>query len=118
MPTMTTKPKDPIVPLSEPPWLNGLPSPYYNDSHRRFQAACRDFVDRNLIAHAMEWETAEEVPSHVFNTFAQANFILPALPAPLPAEWLRKVGITHMPGDVPIEEWDYIHSMIYSDEVT
>lgn len=105
------------VPFADPPWLRGLPSPYFNDSHKRFQVACRKFIDENLNKDALEWETSEEVPSNVFKTFADGNFLLPALPAPLPVEWLRKLGITHMPGQVPIEEWNHLHTMIYSDEV-
>ncbi|KAF6804523.1 hypothetical protein CPLU01_16051 [Colletotrichum plurivorum] len=106
------------VPFAEPPWLRGMPSPYFNDSHRRFQAACRDFIDRNMNNDALEWETSEEVPADLFSVFAKGNFILPALPAPLPVEWLRRLGITHMPGNVPIEEWDSLHTMIYSDEIS
>lgn len=106
------------VPFADPPWLRGLPSPYFNDSHKRFQVACRKFIDENLNKDALEWETSEEVPSNVFKTFADGNFLLPALPAPLPVEWLRKLGITHMPGQVPIEEWNHLHTMIYSDEMS
>jgi acyl-CoA dehydrogenase len=106
------------VPFADPPWQTGAPSPYYNDSHRRFQKACREFITEHLTKHALEWETAEEVPSHVYGQFAAANFIIPSLPSPLPVEWLRRVGITHMPGDVPVEEWDSIHGMIYGDEVS
>lgn len=105
------------VPLSEPPWLSGLPSPYYNDSHRRLQRVCHEFIGEHLIKHALEWETAEEVPSHVFGEFAKANMLLPSLPAPLPVEWLRRVGITEMPGGIPVEKWDAFHMMIYTDEV-
>ncbi|KAF4855139.1 Acyl-CoA dehydrogenase apdG [Colletotrichum siamense] len=106
------------VPFADPPWLRGLPSSYFNDSHKRFQVACRKFIDENLNKDALEWETSEEVPPNVFKTFADGNFLLPALPAPLPVQWLRKLGITHMPGKVPIEEWDYLHTMIYSDEMS
>ncbi|KAI1039995.1 hypothetical protein LB505_006090 [Fusarium chuoi] len=106
------------VPFAEPPWLRGAPSPYFNASHRRFQAACREFVDENLNKNALDWETAEEVPSNLFEVFAKGNFILPSLPAPLPVEWLRKLGITHMPGQVPVEEWDSLHTMIYADEMS
>ncbi|KAI6785512.1 Long-chain specific acyl-CoA dehydrogenase-like protein [Emericellopsis cladophorae] len=107
-----------ITPLSEPPWLSGAPSPYYDDSHRRLQAACRQFIGDNLSRHALEWETAEEVPPHVFGVFAENNYLIPALPAPLPVEWLKRIGITKMPGDVPVEQWTYIHSMIYGDEMS
>ncbi|KAG7039147.1 putative acyl-CoA dehydrogenase [Colletotrichum scovillei] len=106
------------VPFADPPWLRGLPSPYFNDSHRRFQVACRKFLDENLHKDAMEWETAEDVPADLFTKFAKGNFLIPALPAPLPVEWLHKLGVTHMPGEVPVEEWDALHTMIYSDEMS
>lgn len=115
MPT-SSSPHVPI-PFAEPPWLRGLPSPYFNESHRRFQSVCRAFVDEHLHKNALAWETEEEVPPHVFGEFARANFILPALPAPLHADWLRKIGISHMPGGVAVEDWDSLHGMIYADEV-
>jgi acyl-CoA dehydrogenase len=43
--------------------------------------------------------------------------LLPTLPAPLPVEWLKKLGIHDILGVVKVEEWDYIHTMIYADEV-
>ncbi|KAF4989522.1 hypothetical protein FDECE_14688 [Fusarium decemcellulare] len=106
------------VPLSEPPWLRGLPSPYYHESHLRFQSVCRAFIEEHLNRHALEWETEEEVPPHVFGEFARGLFVLPALPAPLPIDWLKRLGITHMPGDIPVEEWDSLHGMIYADEMS
>ncbi|TPX08641.1 uncharacterized protein E0L32_009830 [Thyridium curvatum] len=105
------------IPLSEPSWLRGLPSPFYNESHFRFQRACRAFLDKNLHRDALDWERAGDVPADLFATFAKANFVLPALPSPLPVEWLRRLGINEMPGGVPIEKWDTIHCMIYSDEM-
>ncbi|KAF4454148.1 putative acyl-CoA dehydrogenase [Fusarium austroafricanum] len=106
------------IPLSEPPWLRGLPSPYFNASHFKLQAACREFIDQHLNRHALEWETAEEVPSHVYQEFAAGGYLVPALPTPLPARWLKVSGITHMPGGIPVEEWDSLHTMIYADEMS
>ena len=108
----------PLMPLSEPPWLNGAPSPYYDDSHRKLQAACREFIGHNLNRHALDWETAEEVPADLYRTFVEGGFVLPSLPAPLPVEWLHRVGITHMPGGIPVEDWTSVHGMIYADEVS
>jgi acyl-CoA dehydrogenase len=105
------------IPFAEPPWLNGLPSPYYTDSHRRWQKACRDFIGKNLIANALEWDEAQLVPEHVFKTFADNNMLIPSLPAPLPVEWLKKVGVHELPGGIKVEEFDYIHMSIYTDEV-
>ena len=106
-----------FVPFSEPPYIVGLPSPYYKETHLRWQKACREFVDEHLMEKSLEWDTAETVPEHVFETFAKAGMLLPTLPAPLPVEWLKKLGIHDILGVVKVEEWDYIHTMIYADEV-
>jgi len=106
----------PIVPFSEPPYIAGLPSPYYKETHLKFQKACREFVDKHLNDKAMEWDAAETLPPHVFETFAKANMLVPSLPAPLPVEMLKKLGVHHILG-VKVEEWDYLHMMIYTDEV-
>ncbi len=107
----------PPIPFSEPPYLAGLPSPYYSPSHLRFQKACRAFVEENLIQHAMDWEREEAVPTQVFEKFVAANMLIPSLPAPLPVEWLKKLGVHDVLGAVKVEEWDYLHTAIYTDEV-
>ncbi|KAF2234897.1 acyl-CoA dehydrogenase NM domain-like protein [Viridothelium virens] len=104
------------IPFSEPPYLSGLPSPYYNDSHRKWQKYCRELVEKHLLQHALEWENEETVPDHVFHTFAAANMLIPNLPSPLPIEWLERLGI-HEIGGVAIKEWDYLHTLIYVDEM-
>ena len=106
-----------FVPFSEPPYIVGLPSPYYKETHLRWQKACREFVDKHMLEKSLEWDTNETVPEHVFETFAKAGMPLPTLPAPLPVEWLKKLGIHDILGVVKVEEWDYIHTMIYADEV-
>ncbi|KAI9790039.1 MAG: hypothetical protein M1835_001260 [Candelina submexicana] len=104
------------IPFSEPPWLRGLPSPYYNASHRAWQKRCRAFLEENLINHALDWERAESVPENVFRKFANANMLIPSLPAPLPVDWLKRLGVIDIQG-VKVEEWDYIHTAIFCDEV-
>ena len=106
----------PGVPFSEPPWLMGLPSPYYTDSHRRWQKACRAFITEHLLDNALQWDEEGTVPEHVFETFAKANMLLPAMPAPLPVEWLHRLGIRDILG-TKVEEWDYFHTAIFMDEV-
>lgn len=106
-----------IVPFSEPPYLCGLPSPYYNESHLKFQRVCRAFVSEHLLELALEWDKQETLPVHVFETFARAGMLLPSLPAPLPVGWLRRLGINEILG-INVEEFDYMHNLIYSDEVS
>ncbi|KAI9694313.1 MAG: hypothetical protein M1820_009037 [Bogoriella megaspora] len=105
------------IPFSEPPYLSNLPSPYYNASHRAFQKYCRQFIWDNLHKHALEYENAESVPPHVFLTFNASNMLLPNLPAPLPVAWLKRLDIHSIGGVVKIGEWDYLHTLIYLDEM-
>jgi acyl-CoA dehydrogenase len=124
--------KEPI-PFSEPPWLLNHPSPYYKETHRKWQRFCRDFVNEHF-SEALQWERDGEVPSHVYgkyygglcyyrhwlnalsDTFAKHNMMVPNLPAPLPVKWLKSVGI-HSVGPIPVEEFDYLHVTIYSAEM-
>ncbi|KAF1972865.1 short-chain specific acyl-CoA dehydrogenase mitochondrial precursor [Bimuria novae-zelandiae CBS 107.79] len=107
----------PVVPFSEPPYLAGLPSPYYKPTHLKWQKAIREFISKHLLEYALQWDTEETVPAHVFDTFAQAGMLLPSLPAPLPVAWLKRLGIHDILGVVKVEDFDYIHTLIYCDEM-
>lgn len=104
------------VPFSEPPYLSGLPSPYYTSSHRSWQKKCRAFIEGNLLKHAFEWDSDETVPPHVWDTFAAANMLIPCLPTPLPVAHLHALGIHDILGH-PIDDWDTFHNLIYNDEM-
>lgn len=105
------------IPFSEPPWLLGLPSPIFKPTHARWQRAVRAFTSEHLHAHALEWEKEGLVPAHVFATFARHNMLVPALPAPLPVAWLHRLGIRELLGVVRVEDFDYLHGLIYADEM-
>ncbi|MCJ1407057.1 hypothetical protein MMC19_001127 [Ptychographa xylographoides] len=105
------------IPFSEPPYLAGLPSPYYSPSHLKWQKVCRAFVEENLLKNAMEWERQETLPPEVFQKFAAANMLTPSLPAPLPVKWLKRLGVHDILGVVKVEDWDYIHTAIFCDEM-
>ncbi|TVY90224.1 Acyl-CoA dehydrogenase, partial [Lachnellula willkommii] len=109
--------KEVQIPFSEPSWLMGLPSAYYNDSHRKWQKTCRALVDELLMPNAHEWEMQGDVPPNLFSKFAAANFLIPNLPAPLPVAWLHKLGIPTLPGGLAVEDFDYMHTLIYADEM-
>lgn len=57
------------------------------------------------------------MPPHVFETFAKHNMLIPALPAPLPVEWLHRLGIHELLGGLKVEDYDYLHASIFSDEM-
>ncbi|ROV95284.1 hypothetical protein VPNG_08942 [Cytospora leucostoma] len=94
------------------------PSNSPRETHRRWQANVRSFVESNLLRHAVEWDKAELVPPHVFETFARANMLIPALPAPLPVGWLKRLGIHELLGELKVEDFDYLHALIYADEMS
>jgi acyl-CoA dehydrogenase len=112
---MATNSPNPL-PFSEPSYLRGLPSPYYSTSHLEFQKKCRAFIYENLSKYAIDYERSGFVPDHVFEIFAKHNMLLPNLPAPLPVRWLKRLGIHDILG-VKVEEWDYLYTGIYFDEV-
>ncbi|KAK2738876.1 hypothetical protein FQN57_006891 [Myotisia sp. PD_48] len=104
------------VPFSEPPWLSGLPSPYYTDAHRKFQKACRAFMYEHLHQYGLEYERNAEVPASVYQTFSKHNMLLPMLPEPFPAKLLKQLGINDILG-VKVEDWDLSYTAIYMDEM-
>lgn len=105
------------IPFSEPPWLMGLPSPYYNESHKKWQKTCREFFDKNFTPFAFGWEDEGQVPDSLYSLFAEANMLIPNLGAPLPVETLKSVGVHTLPGGLKVEDFDYHHTQIYSSEM-
>lgn len=106
------------VPFAEPLYLNGLPSPYYTPELKKWQQACRAFIDEHLTPYAFDWEREETVPEHVFQTFTAHNMLVPTLPSPLPVKQLKAVGIQDILGVVKVEDFTYFHNLIYNDEMS
>ncbi|KAK5120591.1 hypothetical protein LTR85_006247 [Meristemomyces frigidus] len=105
------------VPFSEPPYLCGLPSPYYTPELRDWQKACRAFISEHLTPFAYDWEREETVPSHLFDTFSKHRMLIPTLPSPLPVKQLKDCGIHDILGVVKVEDFTSFHNLIYNDEM-
>ncbi|EWC48967.1 hypothetical protein DRE_00272 [Drechslerella stenobrocha 248] len=109
--------KKPTVPFAEPPYLRGLPSPYYNASHHAWQQHCRSFISAQF-ADCLAWEEETgDVPPSLFKAFADGNMIIPALPTPLPVKQLKEAGIHELPGGLKVEDFDGFHGVVYGDEM-
>lgn len=104
-----------IVPFTDPPHLMGLPSPFYQEKHLKFQKACRAWMEEHFIPYCMEWENSGNLPSDLFAKFNKFNMLLPNMAPPLPVKELHAQGIKDILG-TKVEEWDYLHSAIYIDE--
>jgi acyl-CoA dehydrogenase len=104
------------IPFSEPPWIQGLPSPYYNESHRQWQKDCRAWLKERFTDHTLQWEEEGTVPEHVFKEFFAENMLIPYMPAPLPVAMLKSIGI-HKILNLKVEDFDYTHFAIYVSEM-
>jgi len=106
------------VPFDDLPWLQGLSSPYYTESHRRFQKAVRAFVQEELAPIALEEDLAGSyVEPAVKKKCAMAGMMVTRMG---PGPWLQtalQLGIT-LPGGVRPEEFDYFHEMTVHMEMS
>eukprot|EP00928_Gymnodinium_smaydae_P099958 TRINITY_DN9687_c0_g1_i1.p1 TRINITY_DN9687_c0_g1~~TRINITY_DN9687_c0_g1_i1.p1 ORF type:complete len:516 (+),score=102.68 TRINITY_DN9687_c0_g1_i1:64-1611(+) len=106
------------VPFDDMPWLQGMNSPYYTESHRKFQKAVREFVQDELAPIAMEEDVAGSyVEPETKKKCAMAGMMVTRMG---PGPWLQiamQLGIS-LPGDVKPSEFDYFHEMIVHMEMT
>lgn len=94
-------------------YLLMLYSTYYNDSHRRFRAAMREFVEKEIMPYAHEWDEKRQFPRQLSVKAYEAGWYPGAAGAPWPTEY---VG-SKIAGGVKPEEFDYFHELILIDEV-
>lgn len=51
-----------MIPHGDPSWYQEWHSPYYNDAHRRWRAAIRAFVDKEIMPFVHEWDEKKAMP--------------------------------------------------------
>ena len=90
-------------------------SPYYTESHRKFRAACRTWVE-SVRATAEQYDKAGKEPTRQMMKDCGAAGLMAARIGPGP--WmknLKEYGIT-LPGNLPGEEFDQFHELIAQAE--
>ncbi|KAJ8661048.1 hypothetical protein O0I10_003271 [Lichtheimia ornata] len=102
-----------MVPFGDPMWYQDWYSPFYNDSHRKLRKFMRDFVDKEVIPYAHEWDEAKRLPAELYTKAAKAG-ILAAACHHAPPE-LLPYGY---PAGIKPEEWDSFHNVIVVDELS
>ena len=102
------------VPYGDPTWYQGWHSPYYNDSHRAFRSALRDFVDRELAPFVHDWDEAKEIPREVWKKCADAGWLAGVVGPPWPTEFVGE----RILGGVKPSEFDFFHEFAIHDEVS
>lgn len=102
------------VPFAESMWnRESHASPYYNDSHRRFQQAVRAFL-RDIQPEADRSETEGRAPSpEMFRRLGEFG-LLAARIGPL---CMPLLAGAKLPGGVKPEEFDLFHEMIAHEEM-
>ncbi|RKP24039.1 putative acyl-CoA dehydrogenase [Syncephalis pseudoplumigaleata] len=101
-----------LIPFGDPSWYQGWDSLYYNDSHRRFRARMREFVEREIMPYCDEWDEAKQVPRSLFVKCAEAG-IMAGICGELPTEFMTIDNIF----GVPLDEFDIFHEFILGDEL-
>lgn len=103
-----------MIPYGDPAWYQGWVSPYYNDSHRRFRAAVREFVERELVPNVQRWDEAKKLPKEIHRKCFEAGW----LPGVVGHHWPTEYAGDKIAGGVRPEEYDAFHELIIMDEVS
>ncbi|KAI7484075.1 acyl-CoA dehydrogenase [Hortaea werneckii] len=101
-----------LSPWSEPAWCHGIPSPYYNDSHKKLRDAIRAYVDERILPYSLDWEAKGEAPREEAMRWAQSGFAF----ADVPPEYRPK----NLPGPagIPVDKLDVFHLLVSTDETS
>ena len=103
-----------VIPFAEPAWYQGWFSAYYNDSHRRFRAAVREFVERELVPFSHQWDEQRSIPRSVHKKMAEAGI----LAGVVGGKWPTEFAGSKIAGGVKPEEYDSFHELILLDELS
>lgn len=98
---------------ASPSWYQGLPSPYYNESHKKFRGAMHSFVLEQLRPFAEDWEEKGDVPHELTKKAKEAGW----LPGCCGQKWPTKYAGDFIAGGVKPEEWDGFHELILHEEL-
>jgi len=101
-----------IVAFGDPNWYQGWNSLYYKDTHRKFRAAVREFVEKEIMPYAFEWDENRSLPKELYRKAYQAGW-LPGVVGLWPTEYAGD----KIAGGVKPEEFDHFHELILIDEV-
>jgi len=91
-------------------------SPYYTESHHRFRAAVREFMDTEIKPNCKAWDDSGELPSRdIDKKMGEAGIFACLVANEGIGDLLRAHGI-ELPGGVRPEEFDAFHGLIFSEE--
>jgi len=97
-----------LVPWGDPAWYRGEYTPYYTDSHVKWRAQIREFVEREISPNAHQWDEDKKMPKEIFKKAAASGLLATTVGVPWPTEYAG-------PGP---ENFDYFHELIAIDELS
>lgn len=112
MPSNTKESFGNPAPWAEPAWSHGIPSPYYNDSHKKLRNAVREYVDAEIMPDSLEWEEKGEVPEASRLKWARSGYAFSDVPLQY-----RPKNIP-FPAGIPIDQLDPFHMLVQTDETS
>jgi len=102
------------VPFGEPSHLQGMPSPYFKESHVALRQAVRKFYTEETMEEALECEAKDDAPSAELRLRCGEMGIVAMVLGPGEHLKLPEKGLCG--GLVKPEEFDYFHEMVVQEE--
>lgn len=106
-----------LVPYGDPAWYQRFNSPYYSESHRRWRADLRTFLEAVVFPTIPAWRESSSGPDRgVYKAMGRRGLLALMAGPPFPAEYLATdVAEGRVQG--PPEGFDYFHELILYDEL-
>jgi len=98
---------------ASPSWYQDLPSPYYNESHKKFGFAMRAFVEEYIKPFSQDWDERGEVPVELLRKAQEKGW----LAGSCGHQWPREFAGDVIAGNVNPEEWNGFHEIILHEEL-
>jgi alkylation response protein AidB-like acyl-CoA dehydrogenase/predicted heme/steroid binding protein len=103
-----------LIPYGDPSWYQGYRTPYYNESHHKLRAVCREFVEKEIMPNVMQWDETKKPDLSLQKKAADVGLLAACVGHVWPSEY---VGDQIGGGAVKLEEYDAFHELIISDEL-
>lgn len=113
MPTKNEPAFGHLAPWSEPAWSHGIPSPYYNASHRRLRDALRTYINANILPYSLDWEAKGEAPRAEALKWTSSGFAHSDVPSQY-----RPRDLPAGPAGLSVDEMDVFHLLVATDETS
>jgi len=103
-----------LVPYGDPVWYQRFNTPYYKDTHRRWRAKLRQFVDTEIIPTLEEWKNDPQPPAQLVEKMGNAGIFASMCGE---NEWPARFLPSHVNKEAP-QDYDLFHELITYDEIS